>query len=232
MRDQKLDSAEPGPAIETPLGALETEDARQPAVSSKNRCGDCIQVALALAGRLRPAALTDPVHRGRELARIGDGPGSEALETPARERNVAEGEKDLPRRGCMRNARAAETRNALNGRLALSKVHRDSLPLAGDRERRRFTGRLHQRFQMRSRELAQVEAREDDVPELEEPNAAASVASSRETLLGFTPVRRASSFVPSSPPAAASASSRRNDRSTAATRRTAGFPVRAMLRSA
>ena len=72
-----------------------------------------------------------------------------------------------------------------------------------------------ERLQVRPRELAQVEARENGVAEIEEPQrepvapvsatcstnrAAASVASRRDTVLALIPVRRAISFVPSSPP--------------------------------
>src|SRR5215217_1507947 len=122
MREQGRDGAKPGFAVEAPVGALETEDARQRAVSSENRCCKRVQVALALPGRLAPAALPDPVHGSRELDPVGDRPRREALEPPARERNVAEGEEDLPRRGGVRDARAAETCNALDGGRALHEV--------------------------------------------------------------------------------------------------------------
>ena len=83
---------------------------------------------------------------------------------------------------------------------------------------------------MRTRELAQVEPPERGVAELDEPQPepvaagvrtcstsppATSVASWRDAVLAFNPVRRAISFVPSSP--SASASSTATARSTAAT---------------
>src|SRR6188472_1404012 len=59
--------------------------------------------------------------------------------------------------------------------------------------------------------------------------AFASVASSRETVLALIPVRRAISFVPSSGLPSESASSTATARSTAATWRTAGCPVRGIV---
>ena len=149
---------------------------------------------------------------------------------------MPEREQHLPGRGRVRDARAAELRDALHDGRALHEVDRDRVVLTRNRQRRRLARLRDERLQVRPGERAQVEPCEHGVPELDEAQrragsarlgtcstkpAAASVASRRETVLALIPVRRAISFVPSSPPSA-SVSSTAIARSTAATWRTAG----------
>ena len=114
----------------------------------------------------------------------------------------------------MRDARPAEPRDALHGRRALNVVDGHGLVLAGAESVAVSPVASDRRDEMRPRDLAEVEAGEDGVAELQEPEAEpvapalgvvldearprASVASSRETVLALMPVRRAISFVPSS----------------------------------
>jgi hypothetical protein len=75
----------------------------------------------------------------------------------------------LPVVGGVRDARPAEPRDALHRRRALDEVDGHRVALPRRRERRGLPGRLDERLEMRPRDLAEVEAGEDDVPELEQP---------------------------------------------------------------
>ena len=114
----------------------------------------------------------------------------------------------------MRDARAPDARDALDERGALHEVDGDGLVLARGGERRRLAGRLGERDQVGPRDLAQVEAREHGVAELEQPEPEPVAAAVGDVLdeaglrrasravarrcSALIPVRRAISFVPSS----------------------------------
>src|SRR5207302_8764174 len=98
------------------------------------------------------------------------------LQRPRRHPLVTEGQEHLAGRGCMRDARAAESRDTLHGRRALHEVDRDCVELTRRRESCGLAGRLDERLEVRAGDLSQVEAGEHDVAELKqsEPEAIAT----------------------------------------------------------
>jgi hypothetical protein len=54
----------PRGSVEAAFGTLDAEDPRQPSVGSEEGGRDGIQVALALAGRVRPPQVTDALDHG------------------------------------------------------------------------------------------------------------------------------------------------------------------------
>ena len=83
--------------------------------------------------------------------------------------DLAEGEHHLPDRGRVADAGPADLRHALDAGGAVGEVDGHRVVLARHREGRGLAGQPDELLQVRPREPAQVEAPEDGVAELEQP---------------------------------------------------------------
>ena len=168
MPEKRIDCLSARRAIEAALGALQADDAGEPAFGGEHRGRDRVEVTLALAGGLCPALIADALDRGGQLARVGDRPRGEALEGAGGKRAASERQKDLPRRSGVRDAGPAESGDALDGLPALNEVDGDGVVLTGDGQRRGLARLSDEPFEVGAGQLAEVEPGEHDVPELEE----------------------------------------------------------------
>src|SRR5918999_2694624 len=166
MREERSDGRVPSLAVEPPFRPLEAEDAGEATVGAEDGSGDRVEVALALARRLRPAVRADALDCGSELGWIRHGSSREAFEAAGRKSGFAKCERHLSGRGGVGNARAAEPRDALDRRGALREVDGDRVALARDRERGGLACLLDERFQVGTRHRTEVEPAERRVAEL------------------------------------------------------------------
>ncbi len=90
---------------------------------------------------------------------------------PSGSSRPGECQHDLPRRCRMRDRGSPEPRDGLDLVGAGNEVDRDRIVVARDGQRGRLTRGLDQRDQVWARDLAHVEACEDGVCEMHEPNA-------------------------------------------------------------
>ena len=162
--------------VEAGSRALDADDRRELAAASTHRRGHGVEVVLALAPRAGPALPADAADLGCQRVPVDHRARREGVQRAVRQRDVAEGERHLPGGGGVGDAGPAEPRDALHGRRALDEVDGDRVGIARRRQRRRLAGLLGQEAEVRACYLAQVEAREHGVPQLEEPEAQAVTA--------------------------------------------------------
>ena len=145
-------------AAEPACRPLHAQDRSQPAVGAMHRCGDRVQVHLALLHGLRPSLASHLLDLTPHLLRVGQRPVGEPLERPVGHRRARECEHHLAGRRGVGDARPADLGNARHRPAAGDEVDRDRCALARDGERRRLASRLLERRQVGPRHRAQVEA--------------------------------------------------------------------------
>ena len=209
-------------------GPLHAEDRRR---ARRRLPSTGAAIALQVAARARRAASAQPWTRTRstlgrgQLAPVGDRPRGEALEPARRAARLAEREQDLAGRGRVRDAGPPDRATLWTERRALDEVDGDGVVLAGDESVAVSPVSATSRSRWGAPPRAGRGRASTAFPSWSEPEARAGSGRSPSTarraaaprasrgaarrVLALIPVRRASSFVPSSPRASASASSTR-----------------------
>src|SRR5688572_1602032 len=157
--------------VEARARALEGDDGLELSARRADRCGDRRESRLALAGRLFVSALAHLLDRNGERLASRDRAGRVGAERAVRELATGECEHHLSGRGRVRDRRATESRHGLDLMRAGNEINGDRVLVAGYRERRRLAGRFDQRDEVWAGDLANVEAREHGVREVDELNA-------------------------------------------------------------
>ena len=199
---------------------LQRDDRRERARGRPHGRGDRREPGLTLVEGLGEPLCANSLELRGERRAVGDGPRRVPTERAVRKRSPGERQHDLPGRGGVADRRSPQLAHVLDGvalgtkstvtassspgtwSVAVSPVSRTSSSRCG-RATRRTSSRARTAF---ARWTTRMPRRYRPVwGSCSTRPVVASVPSCRETVLGVRPVRRASSFVPTSP-ASASAS--------------------------
>src|SRR5882757_1307711 len=167
---QGLDGGAHGTGAEPKGRTLDAEYRAQPAGGVQHRGGDGVQVLLALTDCLRPAALGDLVDLGRQRGAVNDGLLG-VDDQVAVGQGAAPGQEDLPGGGGVRDAVAADLRDAAHRAAALHEVDGEQVVLAGQGQRGGLPGELGQLLQVRAGHRADVQALPGRAGQLQNPHA-------------------------------------------------------------
>src|SRR6266496_2565844 len=155
--EQQLDGGAHRPRAEPDRRALYPQNRREPARPVMDRRGYRVQVLLALAQGLRPAALPDLRYLDVEYGAVHGGPVRERGQLAGPEL-AAVSQEYLAHRGRVRDARAAHLGYAPHGQPALHEIESERLVLAGNRQRHGLPDQLAEFLQVVPGKGADVES--------------------------------------------------------------------------